>query len=75
MVIISHNLSSCYMLSSLHSKRLSNIGRAVLGNVGGARSTREGKARKRLPGNPPNSIFFCPLRTKNIPLAEKATGE
>ena len=28
---------------SLRSKRLSNIGRAVLGNAGGASSTREGK--------------------------------
>ena len=29
---------------SLRGKRLSNIGRAVLGNAEGARSTREGKA-------------------------------
>ena len=28
---------------SLRSKRLSNVGRAMLGNAGGARSTREGK--------------------------------
>ena len=38
----------CYISCSLRSKRLSNIGRAVLGNVGDARSTREGKGRKRL---------------------------
>ena len=32
----------------LRSRRLSNIGRAVLGNAEDARSTREGKERKRL---------------------------
>ena len=31
--------------SSVRSRRLSNIGRAVLGNAGGARSSREGKGR------------------------------
>ena len=33
---------------SLRSKRLSNVGRAVLGNAGGARSTREGKGKPAL---------------------------
>ena len=33
---------AAYEYCSLRSKRLSNIGRAVLGNAGGARSTREG---------------------------------
>ena len=33
--------------NSLRSKRLSNEGRAMLGNAGGARSTREGKPCSR----------------------------
>ena len=35
-------------IPSLPSKRLNNRGRAVLGNAGGTRSTREGKGNVKL---------------------------
>ena len=43
-VLIAKVSSRCF--HSLRSKRLRNIGRVVLGNAGGARSTREEKGRK-----------------------------